>query len=82
MAETSAPRARGKTAESPAGAKAGGTVDAEEVRRFGKMADGWWDPNGVMKPLHAMNPTRLSFIRAQAIRISSSTRRRSGRWRG
>lgn len=43
------------------------TVDAEEVRRFDRMAADWWNPAGVMRPLHAMNPVRLGFIRDQAI---------------
>lgn len=41
----------------------GASLDAEEVRRFAAMAADWWNPDGVMKPLHAMNPVRLSFIR-------------------
>jgi len=27
------------------------------------MADEWWDPNGKFRPLHALNPVRLTFIR-------------------
>jgi 2-polyprenyl-6-hydroxyphenyl methylase/3-demethylubiquinone-9 3-methyltransferase len=49
-------------------AKAGSgatTVDPAEVSRFDRMASDWWNPNGVMKPLHAMNPVRLGFIRDQ-----------------
>jgi 2-polyprenyl-6-hydroxyphenyl methylase/3-demethylubiquinone-9 3-methyltransferase len=48
-----------------AAAKAGqgGTVDPREVEKFARMAAEWWDPNGPMKPLHALNPTRLGFIR-------------------
>ncbi len=42
---------------------AGASVDAAEVARFEAMAADWWNPDGVMKPLHAMNPVRLSFIR-------------------
>ncbi len=41
------------------------TADADEVRRFDAMAADWWRPDGVMKPLHAMNPVRLGFIRHQ-----------------
>jgi 2-polyprenyl-6-hydroxyphenyl methylase/3-demethylubiquinone-9 3-methyltransferase len=41
------------------------TVDPAEVRRFDAMSADWWNPDGVMKPLHAMNPVRLGFIRAQ-----------------
>lgn len=39
------------------------TVDPNEVAHFGKMAETWWDPKGPFKPLHKLNPTRLSYIR-------------------
>lgn len=39
------------------------TVDAEEVAQFETLREQWWDETGPMKPLHALNPTRLSFIR-------------------
>jgi 2-polyprenyl-6-hydroxyphenyl methylase/3-demethylubiquinone-9 3-methyltransferase len=38
------------------------TVDAEEVAKFGHLAARWWDPSGPMRPLHAMNPLRVSWI--------------------
>lgn len=48
----------------PAGIMASGTtVDAEEIAFFARIADSWWDPSGPFKPLHALNPTRLSYIR-------------------
>lgn len=47
------------------GADADATLDEEEVARFAAMADEWWDPNGKFRPLHAMNPVRLAFIRDQ-----------------
>lgn len=40
-------------------------VDPDEIARFDKLAAEWWDPNGPMAPLHAMNPARLAFIRDQ-----------------
>jgi 2-polyprenyl-6-hydroxyphenyl methylase / 3-demethylubiquinone-9 3-methyltransferase len=39
-----------------------GTVSPEEVRKFGRLASRWWDPNGPMKPLHRMNPARVAWI--------------------
>jgi len=39
------------------------TVDADEVARFAALADRWWDPEGPMRPLHRLNPTRLAYIR-------------------
>ncbi len=40
-------------------------IDAEEVARFAKLADQWWDANGPFRPLHRINPTRLIYIRDQ-----------------
>jgi 2-polyprenyl-6-hydroxyphenyl methylase / 3-demethylubiquinone-9 3-methyltransferase len=43
------------------------TLDAEEVKRFSRIATEWWDPNGKFRPLHQIGPPRLSFIRTAAI---------------
>jgi 2-polyprenyl-6-hydroxyphenyl methylase/3-demethylubiquinone-9 3-methyltransferase len=45
-----------------------GTIDEAEIRRFSRIADRWWDPAGPHAPLHRINPLRLDYIRAQAIR--------------
>jgi 2-polyprenyl-6-hydroxyphenyl methylase / 3-demethylubiquinone-9 3-methyltransferase len=39
-----------------------GTVSAEEIAKFDRLASRWWDPNGPMKPLHRMNPARIGWI--------------------
>jgi 2-polyprenyl-6-hydroxyphenyl methylase/3-demethylubiquinone-9 3-methyltransferase len=39
------------------------TVIPDEIEKFGKMAERWWDPTGEMKLLHQMNPKRVGFIR-------------------
>jgi 2-polyprenyl-6-hydroxyphenyl methylase/3-demethylubiquinone-9 3-methyltransferase len=44
------------------------TLDAEEVARFAKLAGAWWDAGGPFKPLHRINPTRLTYIRDQLCR--------------
>lgn len=41
------------------------TIDAAEVAKFEAMAAEWWDANGKFKPLHQMNPCRLSYITGQ-----------------
>ena len=41
----------------------GKSVDPGEVARFSAMAEAWWDPEGDFRPLHALNPVRLAFIR-------------------
>jgi len=37
-------------------------VSAEEIARFGALAPRWWDQNGPMRPLHAMNRLRVGWI--------------------
>lgn len=37
-------------------------TDPEELRKFERMAEQWWDPNGEMKPLHQINPLRLRYV--------------------
>ena len=44
------------------------TIDDEEIKRFSAMADDWWNPNGVMKPLHQIGHIRLNYIREQICR--------------
>ena len=41
------------------------TIDPGEIAKFEAMAAEWWDPNGKFKPLHMLNPCRLSYIRDQ-----------------
>lgn len=38
-------------------------IDDAEVARFSRLSAEWWDPNGKFKPLHALAPARLRFIR-------------------
>jgi len=40
------------------------SLKAAEAAKFAAMADTWWDHEGPFKPLHLMNPTRISFIRS------------------
>ncbi|TNE67523.1 MAG: bifunctional 2-polyprenyl-6-hydroxyphenol methylase/3-demethylubiquinol 3-O-methyltransferase UbiG [Alphaproteobacteria bacterium] len=49
------------------GTATGTTVDENEVAFFARIADSWWDPYGPFKPLHLLNPTRLQYIREQAV---------------
>lgn len=45
------------------------SVDAEEVRRFGALAERWWDPEGEMAPLHRLGPVRIGFVREHFCRL-------------
>jgi 2-polyprenyl-6-hydroxyphenyl methylase / 3-demethylubiquinone-9 3-methyltransferase len=40
-----------------------GNVDPAELAKFSALAQSWWDPKGPSKPLHELNPLRLSYIR-------------------
>ncbi|MCL7027140.1 hypothetical protein MKW94_012133 [Papaver nudicaule] len=44
------------------------SLNAFEIAKFSAIADTWWDSEGPFKPLHAMNPTRLAFIRSTLCR--------------
>jgi 2-polyprenyl-6-hydroxyphenyl methylase/3-demethylubiquinone-9 3-methyltransferase len=37
----------------------------EEVNKFNALAQQWWDTQGPLKPLHALNPLRVQFIKEQ-----------------
>jgi 2-polyprenyl-6-hydroxyphenyl methylase/3-demethylubiquinone-9 3-methyltransferase len=39
------------------------TIDPAEVSRFAAMSKEWWAPQGKMRPLHALNPVRIAFIK-------------------
>jgi 2-polyprenyl-6-hydroxyphenyl methylase/3-demethylubiquinone-9 3-methyltransferase len=39
------------------------TVDNQEINKFEKMANEWWNPHGKFSPLHKFNPVRLNFMR-------------------
>lgn len=38
------------------------TYNDDEMSKFAKMADDWWSENGKFKPLHMINPIRVSYI--------------------
>jgi len=39
-------------------------VDQTEIAKFSALAHRWWDPNSEFKPLHAINPLRLGWIKS------------------
>ena len=45
------------------------TINKEEIEKFSKIADEWWDPDGKFKPLHKFNPIRITYIRDSIINI-------------
>ena len=44
------------------------TALAEELNHFSRLATEWWDPDGVFKSLHEINPLRMTYIRDQICR--------------
>ena len=41
-------------------------ADPHELQKFSDLAHRWWDPNAEFKPLHELNPVRLSWIDGHA----------------
>ena len=38
------------------------TINKDEIEKFSKLANEWWDIDGKFKPLHLFNPTRIEYI--------------------
>jgi 2-polyprenyl-6-hydroxyphenyl methylase/3-demethylubiquinone-9 3-methyltransferase len=47
------------------------TVNPEEIEKFSRIADEWWDPHGKFKPLHVINPVRLQYIQSHIPNLQS-----------
>jgi 2-polyprenyl-6-hydroxyphenyl methylase/3-demethylubiquinone-9 3-methyltransferase len=43
------------------------SIDKNEMKRFDAQAQDWWNPNGVWRPLHKLNPARLEYIQKQIV---------------
>ena len=41
------------------------SIETREIENFSKDAPAWWDENGPFKPLHRLNPVRLSYIKSR-----------------
>jgi len=39
------------------------TIDPLEAKKFGQLAEDWWDEQGPMRSLHQINPLRIGYIR-------------------
>jgi 2-polyprenyl-6-hydroxyphenyl methylase/3-demethylubiquinone-9 3-methyltransferase len=44
------------------------TIDQNEVEKFAKIADEWWNEEGKFKPLHKFNPIRIAYLRENIIK--------------
>ena len=38
------------------------TINKEEIQKFSKLSEEWWNVNGKFKPLHMFNPIRIEYI--------------------
>ena len=38
------------------------TINKDEIQKFSRLAEEWWDVNGKFKPLHMFNPVRIEYI--------------------
>ena len=38
------------------------TINKEEIQKFSRLSEEWWDVNGKFKPLHMFNPIRIEYI--------------------
>ena len=47
---------------------ANSTINKEEIEKFNRLAEQWWDPNGKFKPLHKFNPIRIEYIKEKIIK--------------
>lgn len=45
-------------------------VDTSEIAKFSALAHKWWDPDSEFKPLHDINPARVSLIEHHAGSLS------------
>ncbi|AZL15981.1 bifunctional 2-polyprenyl-6-hydroxyphenol methylase/3-demethylubiquinol 3-O-methyltransferase UbiG [Rickettsiales endosymbiont of Stachyamoeba lipophora] len=43
-------------------------ITSTEVEKFASLSDQWWDANGPFKPLHIINPTRISYLKEHICR--------------
>jgi 2-polyprenyl-6-hydroxyphenyl methylase/3-demethylubiquinone-9 3-methyltransferase len=48
--------------------RSSGTLDADEIDRFARLASEWWDPRGKFRALHKIGPARLKFLRDEMLR--------------
>ncbi len=39
------------------------SIAIDEIAQFSRQAGDWWNPEGVFRPLHRLNPVRLRYVR-------------------
>jgi 2-polyprenyl-6-hydroxyphenyl methylase/3-demethylubiquinone-9 3-methyltransferase len=44
------------------------SINKNEIEKFSKIAEEWWNPNGKFKPLHNFNPIRIKYIKDNIVK--------------
>ncbi|KAG6419430.1 hypothetical protein SASPL_121652 [Salvia splendens] len=65
---SAAPAVPASTPSTAANVPSKSSLNEDELKKFAAIAETWWEAEGPFKPLHAMNPTRLAFIRSTLCR--------------
>jgi 2-polyprenyl-6-hydroxyphenyl methylase / 3-demethylubiquinone-9 3-methyltransferase len=47
----------------------GTSIDPDEVARFDRLGEDWWNPQGPMRALHQFNPVRVDYLRRLLMRL-------------
>lgn len=50
-----------------------GNVDHQEIEKFNSIASAWWDESGEFKPLHLLNPVRVSYIQEKVGNLAENS---------
>jgi 2-polyprenyl-6-hydroxyphenyl methylase/3-demethylubiquinone-9 3-methyltransferase len=45
------------------------TIAPDEIEKFSRIADEWWDMRGKFAPLHKINPLRIEYIKSQILSL-------------
>ena len=53
------------------------TINKEEIEKFSKIAEEWWNPEGKFKPLHKFNPVRISYLKENIIKTFKLNNKRT-----
>ena len=53
------------------------TINKEEIEKFSKIAEEWWNPNGKFKPLHKFNPIRIDYIKKNIIKTFKKNQKKN-----
>ena len=44
------------------------SINKKEIKKFSKIAEEWWNPQGKFKPLHNFNPIRIKYIKDNIVK--------------